>query len=142
MENHNISETKMLSRGKRTDNHNWEYGYYCCIEKDGVKRHYIIPENTKEMYGVQVVPETIGMYIGLPDKNNTKVFDGDILKDTTSDEIYIIEVFNIAFGFYVRMVADDDYISFHDVGTNYDDTQITGAVVVGNIYDNPEIVTS
>ena len=71
----------------------------------------------------EVVPETVGQYTGLTDKNGKKIFEGDIVK-ISNDEIF--EVKYEDGGFTAGLFLGDwDY----------------GHVeVIGNIYDNPELL--
>lgn len=69
---------EILFRGKRKDNDEWvegNYGEYY----NGEKKVSCISIPSKETISVslcyKVIPETVGQYTGLTDKNGTKFFD-------------------------------------------------------------------
>jgi uncharacterized phage protein (TIGR01671 family) len=70
-----------LYRGIRVDNHKLVEGYYVKAQKlngDGYE-HFIIEESADGRSHL-VIPETVSEYIGIHDKNGTKIFENDIVK--------------------------------------------------------------
>lgn len=122
-----------LFRGKRVDSVDWVEGY-------------LLPDYTTTKYYVTkvgvfcagVVPETVGMWSLLTDKNGAKVFEGDIIsKDDCTGIVGFGRykedgVENV--GFYVKWEHHEDFC-----GALAHWIETIGAVVVGNIYDNPEL---
>lgn len=88
----------------------------------------------------QVIPETVCQYTGLKDKNGRKIFEGDILQDNTIDEwkgIVVSDIWNCSccygvYGWGIKGISsDDDTVDLR----SYDDS-----IVIGNIFDNPELL--
>jgi len=121
-------------RGKRKDNGQWIHGnliidedrYYICL---GINEH--IKRDDYEVYMLEVIPETVGQYTGLHDKNGKEIYEGDIVKITFSEEIMPI-VFNKA-----RFVIVDKYNNRFEL---YE--FVNNLEVIGNTTDNPELLES
>lgn len=130
---------EILFRGKRTDNCEWVYGNYCyaeLIDKSGYED--LIIEQPADGETRRVIPETVGQYTGLTDKNGKKIFEGDIIKDHsfTIDDFskVVYDTENAQFS-----LADCDEIcdTMEEWERYREDYEI-----VGNVYDNPELVES
>ena len=148
---------EILFRGKRVNNGEWIQGIYYPVEHTGFSipggiDYYIItrrPGCCKSQ--IQVIPETIGQFTGLTDKNGNKIFEGDILKATSEDTgepIYAV----VGYGkFNDPNSLDDDsiigwYAEFRGIKTTILNGESEGCSipsaceVVGNIHDNPELL--
>ena len=103
-------------------------------------------------YGfMEVDRETIGQYTGLKDKNEKRIFDGDIIKFTNNvDEIFHEEVGVCVFesadsGFCVqRMIKNPDNYpvptTIHTIYLISNDEHEASYEIIGNIHDNPELL--
>lgn len=138
---------EILFRGKRVDNGEWVEGNYEWYHKP--EKHIISNSYTGETKGV--IPETVGQYTGLYDKNGKKIFEGDICKVVYLDkrcnsngEHYFVEnemieevVFEkSAFCFKIN-IEDIDFYRPISIDI-YEKQKIKCFEVIGNIYDNKE----
>lgn len=115
-------------RGKRIDNGEWVFGY---LIKGNVDNDFYIKENLGEdAYWID--ENTVGQFTGLTDKNGKKIFEGDIIKyEYTSLDIK-------SFDEYLEVFYDDETASYK---CGYQDLWLISGEVVGNIHDNPELLT-
>lgn len=121
-------------RGKRIDNGEWVYGHVCRYGWTGKENTYIIPNYASALYSIEVIPETIGQYTGLKDKNGTKIFEGDMISTDLERPYNIVEYRN---GCFVLNCYDGG--SYYDIMFPTSDEQHTKygyGTVIGNIYDN------
>ena len=126
---------EILFRGKGDKKYNdgmWYFGVPIrCYDGDW----QICTDNSKRT----VIPETIGQYTGLKDKNGTKIFDGDIVlvpyidpifkctwNDTSPCERATVKYCNGMF-----------YVEYIESGDKFTLSAMDGYMkIIGNIYDN------
>lgn len=65
-----------LFRGIRVDNGEWVEGY---LNYNEARKQYYIMDDVNA-FPIPVREETVGEYIGIHDKNGTKIFDNDIVR--------------------------------------------------------------
>ena len=125
---------EILFRGKRDDTGEWIEGDLR-QDKD-IGASYISGWNyyadcaglEREPFEHEVIPESVGQYTGLTDKNGTKIFEGDVVNILTeNNEIGIVKYDEGGF----EVEADGFVIDFKQ---NINGTDVA---VIGNIYDGP-----
>lgn len=151
----------IIFRGK-TSNGEWVEGFYVCNRYSiGFAKEPVIYENhyiyTKRIDGekwfktiqVEVIPETVGQFTGLTDKNGTKIFEGDIVrvkgKETEEnwkdyDEFGKVVFENGAFLIKVANIFNGKKY-FSEVHSRYMTTaDWVEREVVGNVFENKELI--
>lgn len=118
----------------------WIYGslltdYPLCKNEvdETVKFHYIVDGKAKELKKVKVIPETVGQYTGLTDKNGKKIFEGDIIRGYgVTGKV----------DFKKGLVWWDALFSQWRTNKEclYGSKQCATYRVLGNIHDNPELL--
>ena len=130
---------EILFRGKRADNGEWIEGgilqtenwasIYVCKDYQGSMNEP--PCCDVEEY--EVIPETVGQYTSLTDKNGKKIFEGDIIQSLETKETAVVQWFPEHSAFMVWCKSSNE------VGFLYECTK-SNIEVIGNIYDNPELL--
>lgn len=113
---------EILYRGKRVDNGEWTEGYFF----KSWNKVFLLWGMTGDCPNMEeVIPETVGQFTGLTDKNGKKIFEGDIVESPNGTQGFI-EWQNAECAFLVNI--GDDWQTMDDCPYE----------VVGNIYDNGE----
>ena len=122
---------EILFRGKRTDNGEWINESETYI-KDG-DGTWLCDESNDV---VKVLPETVGWFTGLTDKNGRRIFEGDILGGFLYDEYPEHETV-VVVEWHENMWVTRQGKCFPDLLEQGD---FDCFKVIGNIYDNPELL--
>ena len=138
---------EILFRGKRKDNGEWIEGYFVYTKSDydteEEREADIIPHDADRVYtgeynyAYPCIPETVGQYTGLTDKNGQKIFEGDVLKNVMrwceEERNGLVTFKDGAFGFIWHRGEVEMFHAFVSVvNIEYE--------VIGNINDNPELL--
>ena len=125
---------EILFRGKKIDGGEWIKGFYA---ENGHGSSNIQPKC--KFFGYLVKPETVGQFTNMTDCINNLLFEGDLVKAFDDkkcefDQSYIGIVKFVGGAFGVEWHANDfqTFMPFRDIGSKI--------MVVGNIFDNPEML--
>lgn len=157
-------------RGKSVYTGKWVYGFYLeqdtySLGSKNTKRDLlmknagIIVENSKCTSGTIIYKETLGQYTGLKDRNMKEIYEGDIVKrslrDKENNKIFFEDFYVIIFEkatfqykgireYYISETGEkwrkkEKEIYRQNLGSNFG-VDIKDIEVIGNIYDNPELL--
>lgn len=127
-------EDRYLYKAKRKDNGEWMVGFYTHI----YKKHYIYTGQLihSGLYDIaerfEVDPSTISKCTGLKDKNDKLIWENDIVKINNS-EVNTIVTFR-DFEIICTIPRGKYYKHRLEYDMEYE--------VIGNIFDNPELLES
>lgn len=146
---------EILFRGKRLDNGKWVEGFYSQFHNrptdDKPNLHQIfqmLKENDEPIIigktsigGIwhTIDEKTLGQFTGLCDKNGRKIFEGDIIellaRGSRKHKRYVV-FYDIETG--QRLMKNGEEIGDYENLTG--NWAKTCCEVIGNIYDNPELL--
>ena len=156
---------EILFRGKRIDNGEWVEGYYVKALDMYDKEIHVIFDTTTTFYscgetsGFELVaPETICQYTGLTDKNGKKIWEGDILMGHGNREDLVkvvygefpvinaesLEAVDKVIGWHYEVIPTDALSKCEPFCLPMPLTEEYAKTckfeVVGNVFDNPELL--
>lgn len=132
---------EIVFRGKDINNKGWVYGALVQQQDNPLREKTLIISYSNYQYGDfseavihEVDPETVGQYTGFADKNGKKIFEGDILSIYNSKAFLFAVAWNDNH-YILKCTTDGVSDNILNVIESPEDVE-----VVGNIYDNPELI--
>ena len=132
-------------RGKRVDTGEWVYGHYCLTRKGDC---FIYDRDSG--LNEDVILTTVSQCTGLRDKNGKLIFEGDILTTESypfqdglglNYNALVVWIEETAqFGYVMKIVNQYKRGISHDMCEGFDDREIKEWLVIGNRWDNPELL--
>ena len=120
---------EILFRGKQTNNKKWVVDNSVLFFKNATKIYGAL----NEWREVEVIPETVGQYTGLTDKNGTKSFEGDIVNYNGTNHKVVFETRGESAYFGIEISNIETWRFCLEVPAKLMN-------VIGNIHDNPELL--
>ena len=127
-------------RGKTSDGE-WVEGDVLQTRYHSGHIEYQIMPQTPVSSAVPVLPETVGQYTGLTDRNGKKIFEGDICKFKRFNDVHVGKVvFNVTTASFI-MWYQPIVGAYGEKATQKMLLSVCDNIeVVGNIHDNPELL--
>lgn len=138
-------EREILFRGKRVDNGKWIEGELW--DKRGSGCTIISGDGTDSNCFAYVIPETVGQFTGLCDKNGVKIFNGDVCRSSSHVEngvlvynYHVIEWSDKYSGLFAKNTANIGKENTHGDVQLWVYLRNCEPEIIGNINDNTELL--
>ena len=137
-----MSNREILFRGKNKKGE-WIEGYLSWGNKISYKNTDVCAGQAyfdgTDFYTIEscvINPKTLGQFTGLTDVNGTKIFEGDICRNTKTNEIVSVKWHGTMAGYVWSKRSGEGYL--YDFGALF--RAFENCEVIGNIHDNPELL--
>lgn len=145
-------------RGKRIDNGEWVYGYFIPDMLEKTHRKWtdwgfikVFDYDNAKTNTIRVERRTIGQFTGFTDDNDREVFEGDIVKINNHNYKIVYETGSFMlvkcneetdmYEQFLNCWNDNVYpLSQYHWEDGYEADLLNNCEVIGNIYDNPELL--
>ena len=115
-------------RGKREDDGEWVYGGYAKYDELVYITSPKVESDNNVSWFIEVIPETVGQFTGLYDKNGVEIYEGDIV----IGENYLFPCYDNR---KMTIYWDNRVGGFDMCIFNKDEIE-----VIGNVHDNKELL--
>lgn len=141
-----MREIKFRGKSTKTELHTaqWRFGSFRAPSNEACKPliyvHFSHPTHDGNGYWYEVEADTVGQFTGLKDAKGKEIYEGDILLYRLPENMIALNNSGKSVVFYGHgmFLVSHGKIEFsvnQVLGVHGDD-----AVVIGNIYDNPELL--
>lgn len=165
-----IKEYKSLYRAKSIKDGEWVEGFYCRVGYTNQEKDYIIPSYASAFYGIEIDAKTLCPSFMYKDNSGRTIYDKDIVQFKTNsgyiDDTYLIQWIDEGQEFVATPLhpEEDGLIGsvdtyFHDykypncpfsdfipmvqdIWGDFNPDYGGGIYIIGNAFDNPELLNA
>ncbi|WP_159467980.1 YopX family protein [Dyadobacter sp. 3J3] len=130
---------EIIFRAKSVHNGEWVYGNFIHSKRFAGCGNEFRIHNPETGLESDVIPETVGQFIGMEDIKTIAIYEGDIVQE------YVMEDrFEIVFSDYGNWGMKSNYpilkdMEYETIDPSYASTTLR---IIGNIHENPDLITS